>query len=393
MLRLAAPLSVALAAFVLSSGSARAEPYELSYTVTNSFSTIYEETDDWSLYWPINGTDGLAWDGEGVWASSCDSMLLAKFDPETGDVIDEIEYPEDAHHMMVDHMAWDGQYLWGNVHSMPGDPEPHMGHLIAIDTATGDVAKKIEVPFRDADSMTPMGTAWDGEYLWTQDPRYGEYYRIDPETGEGADTPYWDDLRFNNRPIYPCGVSHDDYSCMWISDLNKGYYIQVDIETGEVVSYLEPPDNPDPDKYGEYRPDSVTKLFTGMTTDGRRVWVVDELEGNPILYQLDVDFPNTGLCAHPVENGETCVPDGEPFCFSESACAGDSGAEVCTPRCDVAGQECGEGFECSTTAPTECVEVVEEGCAGCATGTDTERRAPWALWLLGGLAGLVVRRR
>lgn len=350
------------------------DPVELEYEVVNVFSTIYEEGSGSPLYWPINGTDGLAWDGEGIWAGSCDSMLMAKFDPETGEVIDELEYPEDNHEMMVDHMAWDGTHLWGNVHSMPGDPEPYMGHLIAIDTATGEVAQRIEVPFRDADSMTPMGTAWDGEFLWTQDPRSSEFYRIDPVTEEGTEEPYWENLRFKSKPIYPCGISHDAYSCMWIGDLSKGYYIQVDIESGEVVSYIDPPENPDPTKYGSFRPESVTKLFTGMTTDGDRVWIVDELEGNPLIYELDVEFPTTGACAHPVDNGEACVPDGQPFCFAGSVCAGKSGVETCVQRCDVEGQECADDLVCEddSNGVPACVEasIMPEGCGCSATSKD-----------------------
>jgi len=378
---------------------ATAAPYELEYEVENVFSTIYDQSGFEPLYWPINGTDGLAWDGEGVWASSCDSMLIAKFDPETGEVIDELSYPADAHDFMMDHMAWDGQYLWGNVHSMPGDDEPYMGHLLQIDIETGEEVRRIEVPFRDADSMTPMGTAWDGQYLWTQDPRYGEYYRIDPETEEGTDEPFLSGLRYNFNAISPCGISWDGYSCLWISDLNHGYYFQVEPLTGEVVSYIDPPDNPDPAKYGQYRPPSVTKLFTGMTTDGDRVWIVDEIEGNPLLYQIDVDFPTTGLCAHPVDDGESCEPDGEPFCFDSSFCMGESGAAACVQSCEVEGQECDAGFVCGDTDGNPvCVEDDSElqgGCAGCAASEVPSGTKGAAVLLagLGLLSGLVRRRR
>ena len=47
--------------------------------------------------------------------------------------------------------------------------------------------------------------------------------------------------------------------------------------------------NPDPTKYGKFRPDHVKQLFTGMTTDGERVWIVDEMEGNPLVYEIYED--------------------------------------------------------------------------------------------------------
>ena len=135
-------------------------------------------------------------------------------------------------------------------------------------------------------------------------------------------------LTIDGEPIYPCGLSWDEHSCMWISDLNKGLFIQVDPTTGEAISYLDPPDNPDPAKYGAFRPSYVTKLFTGMTTDGRRVWAVDEVEGNPLVYEVAVDFPTTGPCAHPVETGEFCVPEGEPFCGRDALCVGEADEEI-----------------------------------------------------------------
>lgn len=334
---------VSILSFCVAAEAPVAAADALTFEVENVFSTIYDQSGPNPLAWDVNGTDGIAWDGTGLWVTSCDTMTFAKFDVVTGLVMDEFTIPG---MVMADHIAWDGQYLWGNIHSMPGDPPPYDGALVQIDIDTQSVVRTIEVPFRDANSMTPMGTAWDGQYLWTHDPRNGYIYRIDPETEEGKDDPYFESLTYNGNQLGICGISWDEHSCLWVSDLNLGAYFQVVPETGEVVSYLVPPDNPDPTKYGDFRPPSVTKLFTGMSTDGRRVWIVDEIEGNPLVYQLKVNFPSTGPCAHPVENGESCQPSGQPFCFPESVCYGDLGSETCRPRCDMEGQECDTGFAC-----------------------------------------------
>jgi hypothetical protein len=338
-------------------GPASGEPYELRYHVVRSFSTlVYRPAGgDRLLDWDVNSPDGIAWDGNGIWVSGCDTMTLLKLDPNTGGEIERWRLPMED---MTDHLAWDGRYLWGNIHSMPGDPPPYDGRLVQIDVEGRKIVHTVEVPFRDAASMTPMGMGWDGRYLWTQDPRTDDIYRIDPETGEGRDAPIFGTPTFNGEHVEACGLSWDGYSCLWISDLAHGAYFQVTPDTGEMISYLAPPDNPDPDRYGSFRPPGVKKLFTGMTTDGRRVWIVDEIEGNPLLYQIDVDFPHAGPCAHPVEDGEACVPEGQPFCFEGSVCYGG----ICTSRCDVEGQGCAKDQACGAeSGEPVCVPALPDG--------------------------------
>ncbi|MCA9667054.1 MAG: hypothetical protein KC503_15760 [Myxococcales bacterium] len=319
-------------------------PYELSYKVVKSFSTLVDKSAASPLSWDVNSPDGLAWDGSGLWVSGCDGMSFVKLDLD-GKLVDRFMLPNME---MADHLAFDGTHLWAVVHSMAGDPGPPDGRLIRIDLQTRRIVKTIEVPFRDAASMTPMGMGYDGKYLWTNDPLNKRIYRIDAETGEGKDTPYFDKLQVNGNTVSPCGVSWDGHGCLWVSDLSLGAYLQVDPKSREVVSFLVPPDNPDPTKYGTFRPSRVKKLFTGMTTDGERVWIVDELEGNPLVYQIDVAFPKTGPCAHPVKVGEACTVEGQPFCAKDAICYGEGGASpTCHQRCDRASKTpCANGSAC-----------------------------------------------
>jgi hypothetical protein len=342
---------------------------ELKYKVVKSFSSLVERKGTNVLKWEVNSTDGLAWDGSGLWMSGCDTMLFAKVDT-NGKLIDKFMLPG---MVMADHLAWDGKYLWANLHSMPGDSGPPDGRLIQIDTKARKIIKTIEVPFRDAATMTPMGMAFDGTYLWSNDPKNGSFYRIDPKTGAGKDKPYWDSLTINGKKIGPCGISWDGHRCLWISDLNLDAFIQVDPKTGQAVSFLMGPNNPDPTKHGKFRPDHVKQLFTGMTTDGKgRVWIVDELEGNPLVYEIDVDWPTTGPCAHPVDDGQACKSGGEPYCYNTSVCHDDGGKQLCRTKCDRKKPSCSKGQVCWVTAKDGevCLPKTTGGFAKTCTGND-----------------------
>ena len=316
----------------------------LAYETVTSFSTLFGREGRDPLRWEVNGPDGIAWDGSGIWVTGCDSMVFGKLDV-TGGLIEQFRLPGME---MADHLAWDGEYLWGVVHSMPGQPGPPDGRIIKTDTAAAEVVHTIEVPFRNANTMSPMGLAWDGTYLWSMDPDNQDIYRIDPVTGEGKDRPIYKTPIINGQRVAPCGISWDGHSCLWMSVLSHGVYLQIDPRTGEAVSYISPPDNPDPTRFGAFRPPGVTKLFTGMTTDGDRVWVVDEIEGNPLIYELDVEFPTTGTCAHPVEIGQACVMGGQPYCDNNAICFTQGAASTCHARCTRAAGDCPEGSTCWT---------------------------------------------
>lgn len=339
-----ATIAVVLVSVLFSSASLAAGPPELKYKVVKSFSPLFDRTDPNPLRWEVNSTDGLAWDGSGIWVSGCDSMVFAKLDV-NGALVDQFMLPGME---MADHLAWDGKYLWAVVHSMPNMAGPADGRMIQIDTKARKIINTVEVPFRDKKTMVPMGLGWDGKYLWSLDPANKNIYRIDPKTGAGKDKPLFKNPVINNSEISSCGISWDGHSCLWISDLNLGAYFQVDPKTGKIVSYLVPPNNPDPQKFGPFRPARVKKLFTGMTTDGDRVWVVDEVEGNPLVYELDVDFPKTGPCAHPVKAGETCTVGGQPFCKSDAVCHGSGATAICRKSCDPAAKTpgCKTGEAC-----------------------------------------------
>ncbi len=340
-LRIASALALVVGlVFPLGAG---AQVPELTYTVVRSWSTLYDTSVlPNPAYGPVNSPDGIAWDGSGLWVTQCGGENFARFD-ETGNFLEAFSLPGGE---FADHLAWDGTYMWANLHSHPDDPRASdptaspTGRLIQIDIASHEIVRTIEIPWADW-RMAPMGLGWDGQRLWTNSHMDKELFSIDPDTLEGLETPaFMNPVNPFNPPdrVRACGNAFDGQSCLWVSDLSTGVYFQVDTTTGEIASYLRPPDNPDPTRYGSFRPPEVRKLFTGMTTDGEdRVWIMDEIEGNPLVYEINVDFPTTGPCAHPVALGEACVPGGEPFCRTGAVCAGEAGAETCQEETPDAG--------------------------------------------------------
>ncbi|MCC6748183.1 MAG: hypothetical protein IT371_11020 [Deltaproteobacteria bacterium] len=348
-----------------------APPVRLSYKIVRTLSTIYDRSAKNPIDWKINSPDGIAWDGQALWVSACDSPVFSRVDPITGKVLKEIALGSGT---FIDHLDWDGRYLWGAVHSMPGHVGTPDGRLIQVDPQLGKIVKTIEVPFRDAETMSPMGLSWDGTYLWSTDVKDRAIYRVDPRTGAGKDVPIFKTPSINGTQIVPCGVTWNHHGCLWISDLSLGAFFLVEPVTGSLIAYFEPPDNPEPTKFGTFRPASVTKLFTGMATDGKRTWILDELEGNPLIYEVAVDLPNSGVCA----------------ARPEPPSAGDGAPPVdAAPRGDAGIQDGRSGAIPPPAAPLS--DAGTRGGCRLAAGAEFDRFGAGAA--LAGLALLLLRRR
>jgi hypothetical protein len=322
----------------------------LEYESVRSFTTLVVREGADPLGWLVQSPDGVGWDGTGLWVAECTGTTFAKLDPNDGKLIETFSLPDQD---QTEHLVWDGSFLWGVVHLKPGTgPHDHIpdGRLIKIDPTTKTIVKTIDLPFMDATTMSPMGLAYDGKYFYSMDVKNLDIYQIDPETGAGTDTPWMKTPTLDGKVVNnPCGISYDAKSgCFWIADLTLGKFVVMDPKSGEVPYVLDPPDNPDPTKYGNYRP-GLKKLFTGSAHDGRRVWVVDEMEGNPLVWELDVTFPSSGPCAHSVTSGEACGATGTPCDPNIAACIGESGDARCEPLCGTGKPACAAGTSCQTS--------------------------------------------
>ena len=113
----------------------------------------------------INGpgeySQGLAWDGSGLWVFS---NGLARVNPQTGAVLKRIPLSGD-----IQDITWDGEALWAvdygsdRIYRL----SPDDGRLLHEFSSPGD---------------RPIGIAWDGSSLWHSDEN-GRLYKLDPVTG------------------------------------------------------------------------------------------------------------------------------------------------------------------------------------------------------------------
>ncbi len=67
-----------------------------------------------TLQTPIKDIEDLAWDGQGIWASSFTTFKgqIFRFDPKTGAVSPPFTLPEPELCPIIDGIAWDGKGLW-----------------------------------------------------------------------------------------------------------------------------------------------------------------------------------------------------------------------------------------------------------------------------------------
>lgn len=115
-------------------------------------------------YGPFAGNDtihGVTFDGERVWAAT--GPRLIAIDPASGEVAKTLERPGDAG------TAFDGTHLYQIVEA----------RIDKIDPATGKVVHSIPAPGQGKDS----GLAWAEGSLWVGQYRDRRIHRIDPATG------------------------------------------------------------------------------------------------------------------------------------------------------------------------------------------------------------------
>ena len=112
------------------------------------------------------GPNGLTWDGSHLWSCDCDSFVIERIEPATGESVRSFR-PVDS---IPAGLAWDGSSLWVSV--------PYHLKLYALDPADGTVRRSIPAP-----APKCHGVTWDGSHLWTSCPVTDRFYRVDPADG------------------------------------------------------------------------------------------------------------------------------------------------------------------------------------------------------------------
>lgn len=274
--------------------------------------------------------DGLAFDGEFLWATDCSTSRIDKVDPTTGNVVGSI----DVKGVNSDELAWDGEALWMSDHTateMPEMPAPAPA-LYRVDPITTKVLAQLPAP---GDSKYPMGLGFDGKVLFNVDPWDALIFVLDPETGTK--------LRTIPAPAEgACGMTWDG-ACLWVSNAaTDGLVYHLDPQTGEVIRSF-----PGPGGKGHQS--------TGVAWDGRNLWVHDEAVGRAKIYKLDIgDITEGGRCAGAFQAGADAGAadadagdDGDP-------CASTSGEAGNAALCGVDAQMPGPQVESDSGATSGC---------------------------------------
>ena len=193
---------------------------------------------------------------------------------------------------MVDHMArnWLDGTIWGNVHPMENMPMMEAS-LVQFSASTGEILQRhvLTRPLPGNEVMGfPMGLAWAGDAVWTQDAENQMLYRIDTDTGEIVDS-------IPSPVDNGCGLSWDGV-CLWIGAFDT--YYQIDPATGNIELQFTPPPPSTP---------TGMRMYTGFSWDGTHVYLDNECPDDTTIYVLDFEFRSDGPCAHSVVGeGETC---------------------------------------------------------------------------------------
>ena len=163
-------------------------------------------------YGPFPGAEqvhGVTFDGQRVWLAAGDRILA--LDPETGDIIGQIEVPAHAG------TAFDGTHIFQIAEDQ----------IQKIDPASGEVVAIIPAPGGGGDS----GMAWADGSLWVGQYRERRIHQIDPATGQI--------LRTLSSDRFVTGVSWVDdelWHGVWEGDDSE--LVRIDPASGEVRERL-----------------------------------------------------------------------------------------------------------------------------------------------------------
>ena len=177
-------------------------------TLTSSAEIVRE-------YGPFPGADrihGITHDGEHMWVATGQRLLA--IDPASGDVKRTLNVPCDAG------SAFDGRYLW----------QVAEARIDKIDPASGRVVASIPAPGQGRDS----GLAWAEGSLWVGQYHDRKIHRVDPATGAVLRT-----IESNRFVTGVTWVGDELWHGTWERD--ESDIRRIDVESGAVLERLEMP--------------------------------------------------------------------------------------------------------------------------------------------------------
>ncbi|HPE86806.1 MAG TPA: hypothetical protein PLS41_05735 [Bacteroidales bacterium] len=167
----------------------------------------------------------LTWDGTHLWTANYVNKKFQRIDPETGEIILSFSYPSSVRY--IEGMAWDGEYLWAvGWYESNGTGS----RIFKIDPTDGSVLKNFIYP---SETPWPHGITYDGNYLWAANflvDQPGRIEKINPENGNL--------LLSMEGPSHDCiGMAWDGNS-LWTNDWTTHLLIELapDNETIELTA-------------------------------------------------------------------------------------------------------------------------------------------------------------
>lgn len=218
---------------------------------------------------PSTAPMDLAFDGENLWLSGYNNIVLYKLSPITGAVLKTIP-------TLIQH-AYGLEFANGYLFVTDC-----IGKLIhKVDTANGAVIASFPTPSVFGSSY-PTGLAWDGQNFWQNDPM-SSTYNINDSTFNITSAGQL--LQGNHSYGTYCSGLAWDGQYLWSNDNGSLQIFKIDVSTFTVVNTITVPG-------GQYP--------NGLTYDGQYLWLSNNATDS--IYQIDIGNVSAGLSANAALN-------------------------------------------------------------------------------------------
>lgn len=136
-----------------------------------------------------------------LWVADADNKLIQQVDTANGNIISSFFTPSASISSYPTGLAWDGQYLWNND---PMETSPNSNDSVYQITTNGQIIQS-----HHAYGTYVSGLAFDGQYLWSSNNPSLEIYKIDLLSFTVVDT-------INAPNSFPNGLAFDG-QYLWVA--------------------------------------------------------------------------------------------------------------------------------------------------------------------------------